>query len=128
MDTFDKATSVQLVGLLYKRAVRDLNESINADPKRALELVLHADAIVRELCNALNPASGEFAANLLKMYELVRTHLLAAGTGGREKMVDEAKRALDILQPLSEAWDLVVAEEAKRGEKDALHRPAEDSR
>jgi flagellin-specific chaperone FliS len=111
----EKISTAELVGLLYKRAISNLERAINAPPQEALALVLHADEIVKELCRALDFASGgALAENLLKTYEFVRSRLLAAGTGGREKLVDEAKRALDVLQPLSEAWQLVVAEEAKR--------------
>ena len=92
-----------LVELLYERAVRDLEGArelmlLDEDPRAmadAIQLIVHAQAIITELQASLNlKAGGELAVNLLRIYEYMQYRLSESVKAKKHGGIDEVKNLL----------------------------------
>lgn len=101
----------KIIVLLYERAIRDLEQSGDAlaagDRREVNRLVLHSQAIIGELRNALDHAAGgEVAANLDNLYDWLFRQQLALLADPTPALVADC---LKVLAPLAEAWRSVAA-------------------
>ena len=112
-----RQTSVQsssplgLVVMLYDGALRHLlaarDASARGDARGRRDGLSKAMAIVAELQSTLNIAEGgEIASSLDSLYTYVMERLVAAGTSGDVRPIEEAEH---LLRPLREAWSEISA-------------------
>jgi flagellar protein FliS len=107
---------VRLVDLLYRRALRDLENAGKVWPDKtrraeAIRSAVHAQMILKELYSAVNlKDGGEFAANLVRLYEFMLCHLMEALNGQDQQATRKISDVIGLLRPLSEAWSTITRE------------------
>ncbi|MCY2932031.1 MAG: flagellar export chaperone FliS [Planctomycetota bacterium] len=100
----------KMVVLLYDGAVRFLKQAVAAleadDMARKNELILKAEAIVDELDVSLNMEDGgELAANLHRLYDFMRRHLIEANL---QKDPQRIRDVISILSDLAGGWRAIT--------------------
>lgn len=110
--TVETASVVELVTLLYRRAIQLLREAEEAihtrDIPRAHTCLMQVQEIVAELMASLNLDAGELAHQLLAIYDYVQRRLVEANVRKDAMIVAEL---LQLLKPLLEAWETIASQQ-----------------
>ena len=104
-DAILSASPARLLTMLYDRLLLDLRRAeIAQNASRwpaASENLLHAQDIVAELAATLKPDGWDGADGLRAIYEYVRVALVTANI---HRDVARTREAIDLLEPLQQAW------------------------
>lgn len=110
-DSVLSASPARLLTMLYDRLVLDLTRAEAAlsgqDWPAAWENLRHADQIVAELASSLRVDLWDGADGLLQLYAYV-TDLIVHGNIDRDPA--KVREALDLIEPLRDAWHEAAAQ------------------
>lgn len=104
------ATPAQLLVMLYDRLVKDLDAAERGLGARDIQAshgaLIHAQDIVHELNATLDVSVWAEGESLKRLYDWVIEQLVAANMN---KDVQYVNNAREVIEPLREAWQQVVA-------------------
>ena len=104
-DSVETMSPGRMIVALYDRFLLDLDRALGAiaaqDPMGVHEALVHAQAIVAQLHDALDVSQWSGAANLADLYRFVYGELVAANV---EKQPDRIESCRRIVTPLRDAW------------------------
>jgi flagellar protein FliS len=104
-DSVETMSPGRMIVALYDRLLLDLDRAQAAvglnDLARAHDCLVHAQAIVNELHDALDHERWPAARSLANLYRYAHAELVAANVG---KDVARVRAVRDLLQPLRDAW------------------------
>jgi len=127
----ESADPARMIELLYQRALRDLKGAIELWPTldrspAAIQLLVHAQAILTELQASLNyKDGGQLAATLGQLYEYMQFRIVEITT---RRGADESagiEEIIGLLGSLSDAWSIMSRERVEVGHASALLRDGE---
>jgi len=105
------SSPARLILLLYNEAIKSLAQAKEKleekDIEEAHRLLLKTQRIIRELMCSLNLEVGEMAMRWYRLYEYIYERLIQANLTKNIDIIDEA---LELLQPLREAWNKAMEE------------------
>jgi flagellar protein FliS len=105
IEKVNSATPAELTAMLYDKAVVSLKRAqvflAAGQHEAARARIVNASDVVLELRGSLNPAAGDMTVRLGALYAWVTTCLLMAMSRRDSNLI---QNALDVLQPLQEAW------------------------
>lgn len=99
------ASPAELTAIVFDTTVGSIGAAMRAqqagDRATRTAKLLKAQRLVLELRLTLNPAAGELAENLEKLYVYCHERLVAGNQDGNLRAMQEA---VDVLVPLRDAW------------------------
>ncbi|MFN0150895.1 MAG: flagellar export chaperone FliS [bacterium] len=117
------ADGTRLIVMAYDGAIGFLRRARLAiaeeRPAEALSHVLRAEKIVLHLMASVNPAAGEMAQNLTRLYSYVVERLGKIANTPEADAIDDALR---VLEQLRDAWEQ-LAVQAQKKSVEAGHTP-----
>jgi len=124
----ESADPARMIELLYQRALRDLKNASELWPTldrspAAIQLLVHAQSILKELQGSLNyQEGGELALTLGRLYEYMQFRIVEITT---RRSADEPQRIeeiINLLGSLSDAWSIMSRERGEQSESSMLLR------
>jgi len=120
------ADPARIIEMLYQRALRDLKNACELWPMldqspAAIQLLVHAQSIVKELQASLNyNDGGELATQLGRLYEYMQFQLCEISTRRGPDETRNIEEIIFLLSSLSDAWSIMARDRQESSESSAL--------
>lgn len=127
----ESADPARMIELLYQRALRDLKNAVELWPTldrspAAIQLLVHAQAILTELQLSLNyKDGGQLAETLGQLYEYMQFRIVEITTRRAADESQSIEEIIGLLSSLSDAWSIMSRERVEAGHASELLRDGE---